>query len=185
MHTIQRTDLFRQAQLVYLTVSYTKYFHLLLTCRCKHPVRCSCPDDRLDSMLLLLFDMTYLNYQFLRLDILSIRSFVVIGTECSDCVLVEQIINTSDPPPYDPLLFLRVTDTSSSCHSKNLFSVSVFIPYLYDQWHIAPTSSHPCTKCLTNVTIIDFDARIIGMVFKVDISQRLPPPPDYRPDSHS
>ena len=30
------------------------------------------------------------------------------------------------PPPYDPPLFLMVTDTSSSCHSKNLFSVNVF-----------------------------------------------------------
>ena len=37
------------------------------------------------------------------------------------------MINTSDPPPYDPPLFLRVTDTSSSCHSKNLFSASVIV----------------------------------------------------------
>lgn len=41
------------------------------------------------------------------------------------------MMRTSLPPPYDPPLCLRVTDTSSSCHSKNLFSVSVFIHLHY------------------------------------------------------
>ena len=47
------------------------------------------------------------------------------------------------PPPYDPPRLRSVTETSSSCHSKNLFSVSVIcFMYLYYHWHITATHAH-------------------------------------------
>ena len=84
---------------------------------------------------------SYLNYQFPFINVFVSDSFEVPCTEASDGVLVEQMTNTSDPPPYDPERFLNVTLMSSSCHSKNLFSVIViFIGYYYHRYIPPP---HP------------------------------------------
>lgn len=40
----------------------------------------------------------YFNYQLVLFDILSVRPLVIVLTQCSDCILVEQITRTSLPP---------------------------------------------------------------------------------------
>lgn len=87
-----------------------------------------------------LFLSLYTYYKLVLFDILSVRSLVVILAQCSALVGIEQMTRTSEPPPYDPPLFRRVTLLSSSCHSKNLFSVNVFIFYHYHR-NIPP--QHP------------------------------------------
>ena len=59
------------------------------------------------------------------------------------CIIEHKRVNYKHlaAPPYEPDILRRVTDLSSSCHSKNLFSVYVFINQY--QWHIAPPCSHP------------------------------------------
>ena len=93
------------------------------------------------------------NDQFLLFDVLPVWSLVVILTQGSDSVLIEQMTSTS-LPPTDPELLRRVTDTSSSCHSKNRFSVNVFICHHYQyHWNISPPHSHACRKCRADFCI--------------------------------
>ena len=97
-----------------------RYAHLFF--RLSASLLCLLSVSNSENQVLLLYAYNQLSLHHLFL----LHPLIVCGTQCSDGFLVEQITSTSDPPPYDPPRLRSVTETSSSCHSKNLFSVSVF-----------------------------------------------------------
>lgn len=76
---------------------------------------------------LTIINVNYLNYQFVLFDILSVWAFVIVLAQCSDCILVEQITRTSDPPrkirSYSGVLQIRHLRGIRRISFRSLFSL--------------------------------------------------------------
>ena len=62
-------------------------------------------------------------------------------------------------PPYDPPLYLKVTDLSSSCHSKNRFSEYVIMSFIVIRHSIAYAVD------FYNVQRIHYAAYLVSVTF--------------------
>lgn len=67
------------------------------------------------------------------------------------------------PPPYDPLLFRSVTAISSSCHSKNLFSVTVTV-FIYNQYTRISLSGF-APPCDESIRYLVLESNILSICF--------------------
>ena len=78
------------------------------------------------------YNFAYFNNQFVLVGVLPVRSFVIVLTERSDCLLVEQIMSISAPPGSKPRY-----------DRHSLIGFSVLRPIrLIEKFHSAPLSPY-------------------------------------------